>query len=77
MCIPKKERKYTGGDAAQKGDNDIYIYSYLAYLSQIDSGDELIKVFDISQSGYSTNDKVLISKMLGLDAEYQIQCSHS
>ena len=67
----KKNGKYTGGDAAQKIDNDIYIYSYLAYLSQIDSADELIKVFDISQSGYSTNDKVLISKMLGLDAEYQ------
>ena len=41
----------------RKSDNDIYIYSYLAYLSQIDSADELIKVFDISQSGYSTNDK--------------------
>lgn len=61
---------YTGNNAVYIIDDDIFIYSILAYISEQDNADEVRKLVKIEDSDYTTLDKEKIIRLLDLDTFY-------
>ena len=67
----KNQGKYNSADGVNVLDEDIFMYSYLAYFTQLHSADELKALLDISNSDYSTSDKQRLIKSLNLNELYK------
>lgn len=61
---------YTGNDAAQKLDDDIFINSFLSSISATNDSEKICDIINISDSGLSTLDKNNVSRMMNLDSLY-------
>lgn len=66
----KKQNKYALTDGINALDDDIFIYSYLAYFTQLHSTSEINSLLNIDSSEYSTLDKQRIKRCLNLDELY-------
>lgn len=66
----KKQNKYALTDGINALDDDIFIYSYLAYFTQLHSTSEMNSLLNIDSSEYSTLDKQRIKRCLNLDELY-------
>lgn len=70
QAIYNNRARYTGSNGINNLDDDIYLYSYLAYLTQAQSADELAKLIDIENSGYTAEAQQKIKRLLNLDTLY-------
>lgn len=66
-AIYARRASYNGNDAADKLDDDIFIFSFLADVSENHLSDTVTGIMDIENSSISTSDRINVSRILNLD----------
>lgn len=66
-AIYARRASYNGNDAADKLDDDIFICSFLADVSENHLSDIVSGIMDIENSDISTSDRINVSRILNLD----------